>query len=83
MAAADVEPADDEHDPDGTTAYERAQISSLARVTRARLAEVDAALDAAVHDPAFGECRTCGTPIGLERLAAVPGTMRCIRCAAS
>ena len=41
VASADVEPADDEHDPDGTTAYERAQITSLAIVTRDRLAELE------------------------------------------
>ncbi|MEZ5266079.1 MAG: TraR/DksA C4-type zinc finger protein [Acidimicrobiales bacterium] len=84
VAGADVEPADDEHDPDGTTAYERAQITSLARITRARLAEVDAAIDAATDStgrPGFGTCERCATPIGVERLLARPGTTRCVRCA--
>lgn len=90
VAGADVEPADDEHDPDGTTAYERAQITSLARITRARLAEVDAAISAAGAATAggtaaggtgFGTCEVCGAPIGVERLLARPGTTRCVRCA--
>ena len=33
--AADLEPPDDEHDPEGTTAYERAQVISLADAARA------------------------------------------------
>ncbi|MGE0730559.1 MAG: TraR/DksA family transcriptional regulator [Acidimicrobiia bacterium] len=84
VAGADVEPADDEHDPDGTTAYERAQITSLARITRARLAEVDAAIDATIDTtgrPGFGTCERCAAPIGVERMLARPGTTRCVRCA--
>jgi DnaK suppressor protein len=33
--AADLEPPDDEHDPEGTTAYERAPVASLAAKARA------------------------------------------------
>jgi len=80
--AADLEPPDDEHDPDGTTAYERAQVSSLARAARAQLADLDRSL-AEVDDAAFGACASCGRPIGLERLRAVPGTRTCIACAAT
>lgn len=82
VASADVEPADDEHDPDGTTAYERAQITSLAGVTRDRLAELDVAL-AAVDGEGFGGCVACGQPIGIERLEALPGASRCVTCAAT
>ena len=81
--AADLEPPDDEHDPDGTTAYERAQVTSLARITRGHLAELDRALAAVEADPAFGRCATCGRPIGFERLQALPGTDRCITCAST
>jgi DnaK suppressor protein len=80
VAAADLEPPDDEHDPEGTTAYERAQVSSLAREARSRLADLDRAL-AGVEDPAFGACERCGRPIGWERLRARPGTPRCVGCA--
>lgn len=82
VAAADLEPPDDEHDPEGTTAYERAQVSSLAREARTRLAELDRAL-AEVDDPAFGACERCGQPIGWERLRALPGTNRCVTCASA
>jgi DnaK suppressor protein len=78
--AADLEPPDDEHDPDGTTAYERAQIGSLRRASRIRLAEVDAALEG-LDQGTYGACDRCGEPIPLGRLAAVLGTTRCINCA--
>ncbi len=81
VAAADLEPPDDEHDPDGTTAYERAQVTSLERESRARLDALAAAL-ADVDDGAYGSCERCGAAIALERLQAVPGTRRCVRCAA-
>jgi len=78
--AADLEPPDDEHDPDGTTAYERAQIGSLERESRIRLDEVDAAL-AQLEDGAYGRCDRCGGPIGFARLVARLGTTRCVGCA--
>ena len=79
--AADLEPPDDEHDPDGTTAYERAQVTSLAAEARIRLAQLDAAL-AQVDGPGYGTCERCGGPIGFARLEALPGTPRCVSCAA-
>jgi RNA polymerase-binding transcription factor DksA len=78
--AADLEPPDDEHDPEGTTAYERAQVTSLAAEARASLAALDAAL-ARVDDPGYGACERCGGPIGRARLEALPGTPRCVGCA--
>jgi RNA polymerase-binding transcription factor DksA len=80
--AADLEPPDDEHDPEGTTAYERAQITSLAAEARTRLIQLDRALTE-IDDEGYGTCRRCGRPIGWPRLQAQPGTTRCIRCAAS
>lgn len=78
---ADTEPADDEHDPDGTTAYERAQVVSLRAEMRARLDELDAALDDLEHGR-YGRCRRCGELIPPARLEALPGTRTCVRCAA-
>lgn len=80
VAAADLEPPDDEHDPDGTTAYERAQVTSLAEAARTQLEDLDQAL-AAVDGADFGTCEQCDAAIGLERLQALPGTRRCITCA--
>ena len=80
VAAADLEPPDDEHDPDGTTAYERAQVSSLAAEARVRLDALDAAL---AVDTDLGTCAACGGEIGWERLQALPGTRHCVTCVAS
>jgi RNA polymerase-binding transcription factor DksA len=79
--AADLEPPDDEHDPDGTTAYERAQVGSLEREGRMRVDQVDRAIDQ-LHAGTYGRCERCGEPIGFARLAAIPGTTCCVRCAA-
>jgi RNA polymerase-binding transcription factor DksA len=80
VAAADLEPPDDEHDPEGTTAYERAQVISLAEAARHRQDGLDRALGA-VGDERFGCCERCGGPIGLERLEALPAARQCVACA--
>jgi DnaK suppressor protein len=82
VEAADLEPPDDEHDPEGTTAYERAQITSLAAEAPARLTQLDRALTE-IDDEGYGACQRCGQPIGWPRLEARPGTTRCMRCAVS
>ena len=81
VAAADLEPPDDEHDPDGTTAYERAQVSSLRSASHQVIVALDAALDA-LDAGTYGRCAGCGEPIPFDRLEAVPGTDRCVACAA-
>jgi len=43
------------------------------------LSEIDEAL-ARIEAGNFGTCRTCGQPIGEERLAALPYTTQCIDC---
>lgn len=82
VKTAELQPPDDEHDPDGTTAYERAQISSLTTAARAHLEEVNRALDA-IEDEGFDACEQCGLAIGVERLQALPGVRRCVTCAAT
>ena len=73
---------DDEHDPEGTTiAYERAQVTALLAQAREDLAALDQAL-ADVRDIGDVRCRSCGQPIALERLLALPTARTCIRCAA-
>lgn len=78
--AADLEPPDDEHDPDGTTAYERAQVISLAGETTTVLEVLDRALES-IDEPYFDTCAHCGLPIGFARLNAVPTTTACVICA--
>ena len=80
VAAADLEPPDDEHDPDGTTAYERAQVTSLAAEARAHLAQLGRAVEA-IEQGRYGRCTSCGRPIGAERLAVLPGADECVTCA--
>ena len=73
--------SDDEHDPEGATiAFERSRTASLMAETHLALTEIDGALDR-VHQGSYGACRDCGVPIGSERLAALPATTRCVRCA--
>lgn len=82
VAAAELVATDDEHDPDGTTAFERAQVASLLRQSEEHLREVDHALsrlDAGVYDL----CEQCGQPIGAARLEARPRATRCVTCAAA
>jgi RNA polymerase-binding protein DksA len=43
------------------------------------LAAIDAALKR-IDDGTFGTCRTCGQPIAVERLEALPYTTQCIDC---
>jgi DnaK suppressor protein len=74
---------DDEHDPEGSTiGFERAQALALLAQARADLDALTAAL-ARVEDGSYGTCRTCGAPIGDERLAARPAAAECISCASS
>jgi RNA polymerase-binding transcription factor DksA len=44
------------------------------------LSELDQALER-VADGRYGTCITCGSPIGAERLAALPITELCVPCA--
>ena len=72
---------DDEHDPEGSTVgFERAQISALLDHARARLAELDAALNRLRSDD-YGICEDCGDRIPQERLEAHPATRVCVACA--
>ena len=43
------------------------------------LKAIDAALER-IDSGTFGTCRTCGKPIGEERLEALPYTTQCIDC---
>ena len=72
--------ADDEHDPEGATlAFERQHVAALAQAAREHLADIDAAR-ARLADGSYGNCQTCGQPIGAERLAARPAARTCIGC---
>jgi RNA polymerase-binding transcription factor DksA len=73
--------ADDEHDPEGATlAFERQHTAALLGQARQHLAETDAAL-ARLAEGSYGTCANCGEQISGARLAALPVTTTCIRCA--
>jgi DnaK suppressor protein len=81
VAASRDTNADDEHDPEGATiAFERAQVSAVARATRDHLDEVRAAL-ARVDEGRYGVCERCGRPIPEGRLEARPTARLCVVCA--
>ena len=83
VAASRDTNADDEHDPEGATiAFERSQVSALARDAQQRLVEIDAAMER-LEAGSYGTCEGCGRPVGDGRLRARPVARTCIRCAAS
>ncbi len=81
VAASEGSNADDEHDPEGATiAFERSQLDALVQQGRARLREIDAALQR-LDTGTFGLCEQCGGPVGDGRLEARPTARTCIGCA--
>ncbi len=44
------------------------------------IAQINAAL-ARIENGTYGECTTCGDPVGEDRLASVPHAAQCITCA--
>lgn len=72
---------DDEHDPEGhTIAVERQQLAGLLSDARLHLVEVNDAVGR-LSDGTYGQCESCGSPVGNERLAALPATRTCVECA--
>ena len=51
-----------------------------ADVLAAKLADVERALEK-LDEGTYGVCDACGSPIGPERLEAIPWTALCVRCA--
>lgn len=82
ITAQEADPPDDEHDVEGASVgFERARVTALLAEASAQLTALDAAA-ARVDAGTFGRCESCGRPIGDERLAALPATLRCVDCAA-
>lgn len=48
--------------------------------TREKLYKLEQSLEN-LDQPGFGDCRICGNPIAPERLAVIPESTRCTRCA--
>jgi len=63
---------------EGTSqAVERIAQVDAAKQLDAKLGDVERALDK-LDDGSYGECDACGSPIGDERLEAIPWAVRCI-----
>ena len=74
--------ADDEHDPEGSTAsMDQVRDTALLATTRRTLAELRAAQDR-IDAGTYGVCETCGRPIAPGRLEARPEARTCVTCAA-
>jgi RNA polymerase-binding protein DksA len=70
----------DNHPGDAATAtFDRELDYTLEENEGRVLAAIDAALHR-IEDGTYGVCRTCGQPIGAERLEALPWTTQCIDC---
>src|SRR4051812_4490144 len=81
VESAEADPADDEHDPDGSTiAFERQQVLALIEAAEADLVALEGA-HARLTDGTYGTCERCGQPIAAARLDALPMTRVCVRCA--
>ena len=74
--------ADDEHDPDGSTAsLDQARDTALLERAEQTLAAL-AAAQQRLSSGSYGSCEVCGREIASERLMARPETRDCIDCAA-
>ena len=62
-----------------TVTFDREMASTLEEASTHLLGEIDAAL-ARIEDGTFGTCRSCGQPIAVERLEALPWATLCIDC---
>lgn len=57
-----------------------AVLAGLSESTAAELAQINRALRQ-LDDGTYGTCAVCGQPIDERRLAALPQSDRCVRCA--
>jgi len=88
MAKADRESGDSDlsaytdHMADqGTEAMEREKAAMFATKEGRYLYRLEEALRRMYDDPeSFGTCHTCGSPVGFERLDALPHARYCIEC---
>ena len=82
LAAKDI-PADDEHDPEGTTvSVERANEVALLAAAETSLIELMEARER-LNRERYGICERCGTAIPAARLEIRPETRFCVECAAA
>jgi|SRR5512133_3082820 RNA polymerase-binding transcription factor DksA len=54
-------------------------VPSMAEPARRELADIDAALER-IQEGSYGACLSCGGPMGLQRLRAIPEARYCMAC---
>jgi DnaK suppressor protein len=80
---AEIEPAsatDDDSADVAADIYERGKVISLIQSMEAKLHSLDEAISRATKG-VYGICQMCGEEIAPERLAVMPETTYCVRCA--
>ncbi len=80
---AEIEPAsatDDDSADVAADIYERGKVISLIQSMEAKLHSLDEAISRATKG-VYGICQMCGEQIAPERLAVMPETTYCVRCA--
>jgi RNA polymerase-binding transcription factor DksA len=68
-----------EGEPGGTWIDYEASQEPLVESVRRELDEIDAAL-ARIAEGRYGTCQSCGGPMGLQRLRAIPEARYCMGC---
>ena len=63
----------------GSETYEQSQNLGLAEQAFRAIVEVERALER-INLGTYGICETCGRPIAIERLDAIPSAARCAEC---
>ena len=66
-------------DPSARWSDYEAALEPVSEVVRRELAEIDAAL-IRIEEGRYGTCQSCGGPMGLQRLRALPEARYCLAC---
>ena len=74
------EPANPDFAEQATEAEADEVLEGLESAGLLEISQINAAL-ARIEEGTYGECATCGEPVGEKRLEAIPHAAQCISCA--
>ena len=74
------EPANPDFAEQATEAEADEVLEGLETAGLLEISQINAAL-ARIEEETYGECATCGEPVGEKRLEAIPHAAQCISCA--
>ena len=74
------EPSDPDFAEHATEAEGDEVLEGLEGTALMEIAQINAALGR-IEDGVYGECATCGEPVGEKRLTVIPHASQCIACA--